>query len=246
MGTMRWAWLSIAIGVLGGTGCGTDHKADTSGVLVVPFALGNHKSCEDLGIDSVRLELDEGAYVQETSCDAGEARFSKVPEGRYDLVAYGLDERGVPVMDSLATGPMAVDVIGSRTTVVLDPAITLTAAPAKLLLRWQLGFGSCESAHLGGFEISAWRADGGELLMESYVDCDMPGEGAQQYRLVPDTDRELSGDAVGEAQVQPLDVNDVAMGDPVTYTFDSPGPGGKIKLSLACDDSGCKSGGTSD
>lgn len=242
----RAAWLSIAVLLLGGSGCSDDTPKDTSGVLVVPFALGNRKSCEELGITGVRVELDDGAYVEEAECDAGEVRFSMVPEGRYDLVAYGLDERGVGVMDSLATGPMPVDVIGDRTTVVVQPAVTLTAAPAKLLLRWELGFGSCESARMGGFTVSAWRADGSELLMESEVACDMPGEGAQQYRLVPDVGRELSGDAVGEAQVQPFDVNDLAMGDPITYTFDSPGPGGKVKLSLSCDDGGCQGSGEAD
>jgi hypothetical protein len=242
----RAAWLSIVVVLLGGSGCGKDERVDASGVLVVPFALGNHKSCEELGIEGVRVELDDGAHVEEGDCATGEIRFSRVPEGRYELVAYGLDERGVGVMDSLAGGPTSVDVIGNRTTVVVTPEVTLTAAPAKLLLRWELGFGSCESAGLGGFTISAWRADGSELLMESEVACGMPGEGAQQYRLVPDEARELSGDAVGEAQVQPFDVHDFAMGDPVTFTFDSPGPGGRVKLSLACDAGGCNGSGQAD
>lgn len=244
--TGRTAWLAIAMALLGAAGCAEDEAQDTSGVLVVPFALGNRKSCEDLGVTGVRVELDEGAYVQEANCDAGEVRFSRVPEGRYELVAYGLDERGVGVMDSLAAGPLPVDVIGDRTTVVLEPAVTLTAAPARLLLRWELGFGSCESAHLGGFTVSAWRGDGSELLMESAVDCDMPGEGAHQYRVVPDEARELSGDAVGEAQVQAFDVYDFAMGDPVTFTFESPGAGGKVKLSLSCDEGGCEGTGEAD
>ena len=248
MGSARrtTGWLAIAMALLGGSGCGADERADRSGVLVVPFALGNRKSCEELAITGVRVELDEGSYVEEAECDAGEVRFSRVPEGRYDLVAYGLDERGVGVMDSLAGGSLPVDVIGNRTTVVVQPDVTLTAAPAKLLLRWDLGFGSCESANLGGFTISAWRADGSELLMESDVDCDMPGDGAQQYRLVPDEGRELSGDAVGEAQVQPFDDYDLAMGEPVTFTFDSPGAGGKVKLSLSCDEGGCQGSGQAD
>jgi hypothetical protein len=129
---------------------------------------------------------------------------------------------------------------------VVQPAVTLTAAPAKLLLRWQLGLGSCESANLGGFGISAWRADGSELLMESEVACDVPGDGAQQYRLVPDEGRELSGDAVGEAQVQAFDDYDFALGDPITFTFDSPGPGGKVKLSMSCDARGCQGTGEAD
>ena len=241
------AWVSIAVsGLLAGAGCAKDEHADTSGVLVVPFALGNHKACDELGVTAVRIALDDGEYSEEAPCDEGQVRFTGVPSGRYDLIAYGVDERGVPVMDSLATGPLAVDVIGEHTTIVIEPAVTLTAAPAKLLLRWELGFGSCESANLDGFQVSAWRADGGELLMESEVSCGMPGDGAQQYRLIPDEMRQLSGEAVGEAQVQPLDVNGVAVGDPVSFTFESPGPGGKVKLSVSCDESGCQGSGQAD
>ena len=245
---MRTARLSTALCVLAlcsASGCQSDKK-DASGVLVVPFELGNRKACDELGVTSVRAELDDGTYSEETDCDAGELRFNLVHEGRYDLVVYGLDDHDDAIMDSLADGPLAVDVIGKHTTVVVDPAIKLTAAPASLLLRWELGFGSCESAHLGGFTVSAWRADGSELLMESEVACDMPGAGRDQYRLVPDKDRELSGDAVGEVQIQPFDVNDIAMGDPISFTFDSPGAGGKVKLSLACDEGGCDGSGAAD
>ena len=226
-------------------GCGEDEASD-EGVLVVPFELGNRKECKDLGIVGVRIELDDGEISQEVDCEAGEARFNLLDPGRYDVVAYGVDEEGVAVMDSLADGPLTVDVVGRDTTVVLDPPAMLTAAPAKLLLRWQFGFGSCESAAVGGFTVSAWRADGGELLMEADVPCDMPGQGREQYRLVPDEQRDLSGDSVGEVDVQPYDVNDIAMGDPTTFAFDPPGAGHEVKLSLTCNGGGCDGSGLAD
>src|SRR5690242_8018047 len=111
-------------------GCGQE-EGDDRGVLVVPFALGNRKECGDLGVVAVRVELDEGDISEEVDCEAGEVRFNLLQPGRYDVTAYGLDEDGVAVMDSLADGPLPVDVIGGDTTVVLDPAATLTAAPAK-------------------------------------------------------------------------------------------------------------------
>jgi hypothetical protein len=244
---MRCVWTAaLASLVLLALGC-ERHESPNKGVLVVPFELGNRKQCKDLGVVGVRVELgDDGELAQEVDCSAGEVRFNLVPKGRYDVSVYGVDEDGVAIMDSLADGPASVDVVGGNTTVVLDPPAVLTASPAKLLLRWQFGFGSCESAAVGGFTVSAWRADGGELLMEADVPCDMPGEGRQQYRQVPDEGRDLSGDSVGEIDVQPYDVNDIAMGDPANFSFDPPGPGREVKLSLTCNGGGCDGSGMAD
>jgi hypothetical protein len=242
---MRIVRPALCCALLLALGCEED-KGPDDGVLVVPFELGNRKQCADLGVAGVRVELDDGELSQEVDCEAGEVRFNLLDPGRYEVVAYGVDEDGVAVMDSLADGPLEVDVVGRDTTVVLDPPAMLTAAPAKLLLRWQFGFGSCESAAVGGFIVSAWRADGGELLMESDVPCDMPGEGREQYRRVPDEQRDLSGDSVGEVDVQPYDVNEIAMGDPSTFTFAPPGAGHEVKLSLTCNGGGCDGSGTAD
>ena len=242
---MRCLWIPAFAALLLALGC--EHEKSTDkGVLVVPFELGNRKECKDLGVVGVRVELGDGELAQEVDCSAGEVRFNLVPKGRYDVTVYGVDDDGVAIMDSLADGPASVDVVGGNTTVVLDPPAVLTAAPAKLLLRWQFGFGSCESAAVGGFTVSAWRADGGELLMEADVPCDMPGEGREQYRLVPDDERDLSGDTVGEIDVQPYDVNDIAMGDPANFSFDPPGAGHEVKLSLTCNGGGCDGTGMAD
>lgn len=242
---MRIGRLALGCGLLLALGCGEENGSD-EGVLVVPFQLGNRKECSDLGVVGVRVELDDGELSQEVDCEAGEVRFNLLDPGRYQVAVYGLDADGIAIMDSLAAGPLTADVIGRDTTVVLDPAATLTAAPAKLLMRWQFGFGSCESAAVGGFTVSAWRADGGELLMEADVPCGMPGEGREQYRQIPDLERELSGDSVGEIDVQPYDVNDIAMGDPTTFQFEPPGAGHAIKLSLTCNGGGCDGSGRAD
>jgi hypothetical protein len=225
--------------------CGAGNKND-SGVAVVPYELGNHRDCASLGVVAVRAELDDGTHVQEVDCDAGELRFNLLRPGNYDLVVYGLDANGVRVMDSLAAGPMPVEVVGGGTTVVVDPPVKLTAAPAKVELRWDLGFGSCQSASIGTFELNAWRADGSDLLMQAAVECSMAGEGRAQYRTIPDKERALSGDELGEIDVQPKDVHGITMGKPVTFSFASPGPGGQVKLSLSCGEAGCKGSGVAD
>ena len=225
--------------------CGGSGHADR-GVLVVPFELGNRRTCEALGVVSVRAELDEGTLSQEASCDAGKIRFDQLKPGSYDVSVYGLDKDGKAVMDSLNHGALAVDVVGGGTTVVVDPAVTLSAAPVKLLMRWMLGFGSCKSTTIATFGIAAWRSDGSEMLMESEIGCEVSGEGAGQYRVVPDEKRQLSGEALGEIEVQPYDANGTVVGDPVTFKFDSPGAGGTVKLSLACDPGGCTGSGAPD
>jgi len=227
------------------TGCGGESEADP-GVLVVPFELGNGRSCEELGIVAVRGELDDGDFVEEVECDAGELRFAHMDAGRYKVTLYGLNEDEVPVMDSLADGPQSIQVVGEGSTVVFDPPLALTSAPARLQLRWSFGFSTCEAASIAGFSVAAWRADGSALLMESEIGCEVAGEGRGQYRLVPDLERELSGSEVGEVEVQPHDAQGFAIGESTTFTFPAPGPGAEIKISLTCDEGGCEGSGSPD
>src|SRR5258708_954881 len=67
-----------------------------------------------------------------------------------------------------------------------------------------------------------------------------------QYRTVPDIERELSGDELGEVDVQAYDKDAIGIGQPITFTFDAPGAGGAVKLSLNCDAGGCKGTGAAD
>ncbi len=243
--THRYLAILLSLALLPLAGC-SDDEADDSGVLVVPYELGNRRDCESLGVVAVRAELDEGQYVEETDCGAGQVRFNLLEPGSYDVAVYGLDEEGYAVMDSLVDGPQPIDVVGGNTTVVFDPAVQLVAAPAKLQMRWELGFGSCESTSIETFGIVAWRSDGSDLLMQAEVPCDMAGEGHAQYRLVPDIERELSGEEVGQVEIQPFDRNGIAIGDSVSFEFEAPGAGRSIKLSLNCNVGGCEGTGTPD
>lgn len=226
-------------------GCG-GQDGPGPGVLVVPYVLGNGRSCEELGIIAIRGELDDGDFVEEVDCEAGELRFSHLDPGRYKVTLYGLNGDEIPVMDSLAAAPRAIQVVGDGTTVVFDPPLGLTSAPARLQLRWSFGFSTCEAASIAGFSISAWREDGSALLMQTELRCDMAGEGREQYRLVPDLGRELSGKELGEVEIQPRDRKGFSIGSSTTFTFPAPGPGAEVKLSLSCDASGCKGSGSPD
>ncbi len=241
---MRTA-LALAVMSALGSACSSE-KDPQAGVLVVPYELGNRRSCDAVGVKIVRAELDDPMYVEEAVCSAGEIRFPEVPPGSYHVRLFGVDHDGVAVMDSLQAGEVPVSVVGRGTTVVADPAIKLTAAPAHLQLRWALGFGTCESAAIDRFSVTAWRSDGSALLLDAKVACDMPGDGAEQYRAVPDLQRELTGNEVGEVNVQPLDKNDTPVGEPILFNFNAPGAGRFVKLSVNCNEGGCTGSGTPD
>jgi hypothetical protein len=219
---------------------------DSTGTLVVPFALGNHRSCDTVGVAKVRAEVDDDMYEQEAPCSNGQVRFKEIPAGSYKVRLFGLDAQGVAVMDSTSYGEVTVNVVGQDTTVVVHPEVVLTATPAKLLLRWNLGFGSCKGTGIDRFNVLVWRRDGDDLLLNSNLSCSTEGDGDDQYREVPDKGRALGGGDVGEVSVQPLDKTGVEMGDPVKFNFDPPGPGHTVKLSIECMDGACSGTGKPD
>jgi hypothetical protein len=239
--------LSVLALLSGGwlAGCGDD-PGPQAGVLVVPFTLGNDRTCEELGIVAVRAELDEGMYVETADCDAGKVRFELLMPGTYQVSVFGLDAEGFEVVDSLETGLVQVTVVGEGTTVVAEPSLQLTAAPAHLLVRWDFDFGSCDSASIDRFALSAWRGDGTKLLLDTQLPCAMTGSGPGLYREVPDLDRRVSGEELGEVSVEPIDEHGIEIGGAVKFSFDSPGAGRFVKLTLACDDGGCDGSGAPD
>lgn len=236
--------LVTCVALLSLCGCGPDQAG--SGAVVVPFELGNRRECASLGVQTVRGALDDDFMFEEVDCDVGELRFDYVPKGAYRLSLFALDGEGYATMDSVEAGSISVKVPGGGATVVVDPALQLTAAPAKLYLRWEFGFSSCESASVDAFEIMAWRADGSQLLLETNVPCEMPGEGSSQYREIPDLERELAGDEFGEVSIQALDANGREVGEPASFVFEAPGAGRPVRLSLSCDGSGCDGSGELD
>ena len=214
-------------------GCGSNDP--TEGVLVIPFKLGNGKTCEAVNVETVRAELDDGYMDEEVDCIDGEVRIDRVPEGHYDVKLYGISN-GFPVMDSLGGSKVVAHVVAGITTTV-EPAVVLTAAPAKLQVRWDLGYGNCDGSDFSKFHISAWETNGVDLLLDATLDCSAAGEGTLQYRTVADPDRELSGDLLGEVTIQPIDGSGAEKGDPVVFTFDPPGAGHPVRLSIDCSSS---------
>jgi hypothetical protein len=226
--------------------CSSDDDAASTGTLVVPFELGNDKTCDALGVKTIRAVLDDMAYVQESACDNMQVRFKDIPAGTYKVKMFGVDDKGVDIMDSVVSGDVTVNVLGDDNTVVTKPAVTLTAAPARLSVRWNFGFGTCKGIGIDHFLVKVWRENGDDLLLSANLDCNIEGEGADQYREVADDNRRLAGDEVGEVTVQALDHTNTPFGDAVSFNFKAPGPGQSIKISVKCDESACNGSGKPD
>lgn len=241
---VAWPLLVLALGA-GLTGC-REHDEPSSGTLVVPFELGNRRSCESFSVERVRGELDDGRFIDEATCEAGEVRFLQVPAGSYHARMFALDDDDVEVMDSLHDRDAVMNVIGGGTTVVADRPIMLTATPAHLYVRWTFGFGTCRSAGIDLFALSVWRRGGSELLLAADLDCHLDGDDDEGYRAVPDLERALAGDEVGELTIQPLDRTGLELGEPVEFDFAAPGAGRDMKFSLVCEEGSCQGKGYPD
>jgi len=231
--------VAVAAGLV--TGCFEDD--DPPGSLIVPFKLGNNKECKDFKVKRVVGKLDDDGddddeeddriFEDDVRCEVEQIEFDNVPAGTYRLRLFGYDSDDFAVMDNLDSEDLNVNVIGDE-TVLAERAVMLTPSPANLLLRWSFGFGSCKSAGIDKFLVNVWREDGSARLLEYEIDCDKVGEGEDYYRKVPDSKRRLAGDVVGEVSVQPLDRNGAEVGDPLEFTFKSPGAGRDVRLSFEC------------
>jgi hypothetical protein len=222
-----------------------DRHTDDRGTLIVQFKLGNDVACKDFHVKTVRGVLDddeEDPIEEETKCETKELRFEDIPSGEYKVRLYGYasaddSDDDNPVMDSLQNDDLRMSVIGDGTTVIAEPRVMLTSSPARLWVRWSFGYGTCKSADIGSFQITAWRNDGGDLLLEDEIDCEDVGDADDGfYRRIPDDKRLLSGNAGGLVAVQPRDGSGKDVGEALEYEYEAPGPGKDIRLSVKCDE----------
>jgi hypothetical protein len=226
--------------------CGDDSTDDGSaGTLVVRFELGNKRTCDAVGVAMVRAELNDMKYVQQAPCSNGQVRFRDIPAGSYHIELFGVDSSGVDVMDSHTSKQVTANVSGDDATNQTE-IVTLTAAPAHLLVRWNFGFGTCKGVGIDRFVINAWRGSGDDLLFDQTLACTLEGDGKDQYREIADPDRRMGGDEAGEVSIQPYDRSNVPIGMAAVFKFNAPGPGHDVKLSITCDEGACTGTGKPD
>jgi hypothetical protein len=149
-------------------------------------------------------------------------------------------------MDNHEDDETVVSVSGGEVTSEHQTAVTLTAAPAHLLVRWTFGFTTCRGASIENFAIKVWLAGGDDLLLSQTLPCALEGRGKDQYREIDDPQRRLSGDQAGEVTVQALDKTGVNVGPAAVFKYKAPGAGRDIRISVQCDQGACTGNGKPD
>lgn len=227
-------------------GCAPDKGP---GSLTVSYMLGNNKTCAELGIDRLEVQVFQGTVEEPTNeygdtmlCqDDAEILIDTIEPGIYSFAMYGYDEDGVAVLDNFdqPTSERQVEIFEAAESSI---EAELTARPAQLEVRWRLGvdgFASCDGVGIDAFEIVAYQVDGSSVLLEAELDCELTGDETTGYRLIPDPERELNGTLFGEVGVQAVDAAGNSVGAPAAFTFEPPGPGYTIQLAIECTDLGC-------
>ena len=216
-------------------------KNEDPGSLIVTYRLGNDKSCQEAGVQEIHVVLDEENGIEESAaCAAGQVEILGLPVGNYNVDVTGIDANGVVIMDNIDDGTTKANVTGSGKE-LMPAEIALTDAPAKLEVRWDFGFTSCENTGIDSFEIEAFDESGSASLVSGSLGCSDLADNNDGYHFVADPDRNIDGRRLGEVGVQPVDSDGVEVGDRVLFTIMPPSPGYTVQLTFDCVEGGCTS-----
>lgn len=201
----------------------------------VPYTLGAGMSCEEAQVTTIRASLGKNRSQQfEGPCDdSGELVMRNVREGKWSLLVEGLDKQGgVPLSSDIANPNLVLDFTeGDRIT----PMVTLTSVPAKVQVRWDLGFGDCDSYDLKGFRVQAWDESDARLLMTDIMDCDAPTD-EQLYRTLDDPDGRIIGSQLRAVTIQAVSKGGQEFGEVMRIDLEeAPGRGAVLRASLKCE-----------
>lgn len=200
----------------------------------VPYQLGAGMSCQEAKIVNVRVKLGAlGDQVFEGPCDdSGVLAVEGVQEGEWSMVVEAIDAQGVVTMSSaVATQAPKVDF---NKNAFETPRATLASVPAKVKLRWNLGFGTCENMNLKGFRVQAWDASKARLLTSGEIACGAPLD-AEMFRVLGDPNGLISGSDLQALTIQPLRNDGQDFGAPIRVDLPAPpGPGYSVRVSFNC------------
>lgn len=215
------------------TACADDEQPVSA---TLPYQIGAGLSCQQSKVTTLRAVLGAAReQVFEGPCDdTGKLAVNGVRKGTWPLVLEGVDAQGAVIMRSTigAAAVPRVELLADGATL---PRLTLANVPAKMQLRWNLGFGSCETLNIKGFMVQAWDQSKGRMLMSGTIECGAPVVN-DTFRALPDPQGLLSGSELRALSIQPLLVNGQGFGDAVQVDLQSPpGPGYIVRVSLTCD-----------
>ncbi len=235
--------LLLATMALGG--CKHD---DGPGSLAVEFILGNDKACAEVDVENIRVALsrgDEVLYDETFACAEGPVLIQDITPQVYDMVVEGIDAEGYATFDNLGTpeGERKVEIFDGS---LAEQSVDLTARPADVGVRWDFGVTNCMGAGIDRFNIRMFEVGGANLLLEHEIDCEVTGEGEGGYRWIPDPERVLNGNLLGEVGVVPLDATGTMVGGQVPFSFEPVGAGHPVLLTIECNDTFCSGTGVPD
>lgn len=224
----------VRTGLLSLLALSTACEGDESYVVSVPYQLGAGMTCQQANIVKLRVKLGKLAdQVFEGACDdSGALTIEGVQEGEWSMVVEGVDPKGIVTMSSsVATVPPVVDF---KENDMATPRMTLASVPAKVKLRWDLGFDTCDKMQLKGFRIQAWDQSQARLLLAGSIACNAPLD-AQSFRNLADPNGLLSGSDLQALTIQPFLNNEQDFGAPIQVKLPAPpGPGYAVEVSFKC------------
>lgn len=232
-----------------------------TGALTVPFQLGTSGACSyknagdmDLPVEKVRVALYRPGTIGSAEpvaedfveCEDGEALFTTVNAGTYEVVAEGLDLAQLIVFDNEGEGNV-VEILEGQD--IIAETVRLNLTPVKLYVRWSFAgfdFNQCTQVPLKTLGVEARRDDGNSPLGDGEFTCDQAADGEMGYRLLVDDDRRLNGNDLDTVEITPKDAAGKTIGDVATFAFDPPGPGRTVNLtvSITCTATNCDLSGS--
>jgi len=232
-----------------------------TGALTVPFQLGTSGACSfkdaadmDIPVANVRVGIyrpgtigtAEPVAEDTVACADGEALFTTVNAGTYEVVAEGLDADDLVVFDNEGEGNTVEILEGQDITA---ETVRLNLTPVKLNVRWSFDgfdFNQCTQVPLKTLAVEARRDDGNSPLSDGEFTCDQAADGEMGYRLLVDDDRRLNGNDLDTVEITPKDSAGKTIGTIAAFSFDPPGPGRTVNLtvSILCTATSCDLSGS--
>jgi hypothetical protein len=209
---------------------------EQSGTLNVTYRFGPGGSCENLGIQDVRVVVGNDVATEEAPCDDDDPTVvvSSVSAGVRDVLVEGLsivgsDEFRVADNFGNAADDERVEVLGGASK---DFAVTLTPTPATLEFIWEVRtpdngpIPRCQDAAVDSFQVTAYEG-ASDILSYDFIYCDSAG-----IDPLPDEERRIKGTDVDGVIVTPIAGS--LNFDPIEFVFDPPGPGRTVRMSIRC------------
>ncbi len=225
------------------------------GNVEIPFSIGAASvTCETANVATVEMTLteisDEGGeepleYQGSAPCTDGSVSFTGIAASNYEVAAVGLSSDGLATWDNQDPSSLKkIEALAGQD--VTTDEVRMTPTPARILVRWELTKGGaqvqCSGVATKQFQVSAFDENGfNALLIADPIDCDAE-QAESPYHVIPDPDRSVAGDSLGQIDITPQDAQGNPVGSPSTVVLDQPpGFGVSVRVVVKCVDDECTS-----